>query len=201
MLTVRPAIVVEGKYDKIKLASLVDALIIPTDGFGIFKDREKIELLRRLAVTRGLLILTDSDGAGFLIRNRLKQLIPKGEVYHGYIPDVYGKEKRKRTPSAEGKLGVEGMSEAVLQQVLSDAGIACGRSDPRRSTVTKADLMGWGLAGGAHAAAKRQALQQRLGLPARMSANTLLEVLQRLYTVEELLPLLEPIEEQGESPA
>ncbi|MBQ6818142.1 MAG: DUF4093 domain-containing protein [Clostridia bacterium] len=185
MIKLSQVLVVEGVYDKTRLARLVDTLIIPTNGFGIFKDKEKIDLLRTLSKQQGVVILTDSDSAGFLIRNRLKQLLADGTVFHAYIPDVYGKEKRKRTPSAEGKLGVEGMTTEILQEALTKAGLDCPVTTPK-SRLTKADLMLWGLSGGNHSAAKRQALQKQLGLPARMSANTLLEVLCRLYTKEEV---------------
>ncbi|MBR4868300.1 MAG: DUF4093 domain-containing protein [Clostridia bacterium] len=185
MIKMRQALVVEGVYDKTRLSALVDTLIIPTNGFGIFKDHETTALLRSLAKERGVVILTDSDSAGFLIRNRLKQLLQEGEVYHAYIPDIKGKEKRKPHPSAEGKLGVEGMTTEILQKALVDAGITCD-SLPPKSHITKSDLMLWGLSGGPNAATKRVALQQTLGLPARMSANTLVEVLCRLYTKEEI---------------
>ncbi len=186
MIKLSQALVVEGVYDKTHLASIVDGLIIPTDGFGIFKDKEKIALLKTLAKQRGVVILTDSDSAGFLIRNRLKQLLSEGQVYHAYIPDMYGKEKRKTTPSAEGKLGVEGIPVGVLKQVLADAGVTCQSQPVVQEHITKADLMLWGLSGGKNAAARRQALQTKLGLPERMSANTLIEVLSRLYTKEEI---------------
>ncbi len=189
MISLSQVLVVEGIYDKTRLSTLVDTLIIPTDGFGIFKDREKIALLRTLAKERGVVILTDSDSAGFLIRNRLKQLLAGGQVYHAYIPDVYGKERRKSAPSAEGKLGVEGMTSQVLQKALAEAGIDTADRPPK-SALTKADLMQLGLSGEENAAARRKELQQRLGLPERMSANTLLEVLCRLYTKEEILAQL-----------
>ena len=190
MIKLSRVLVVEGAYDKIRLSSLVDTLIIPTDGFGIFKDTEKVNLLRALAKERGVIILTDSDGAGFLIRNRLKQVLPKEGVYHAYIPDLYGKEKRKAAPSAEGKLGVEGMPTEVLQKALQDAGIDPNAQPTQKAPVTKGDLMKWGLSGGANAAAKRQALQAKLGLPARMSANTLVEVLCRLYDKDEIAKII-----------
>jgi ribonuclease M5 len=186
MLNCTPAIVVEGVYDKIRLSSLVDTLIIPTDGFAVFKDKEKIQLLRKLAEHRGIVILTDSDGAGFLIRNRLKQQITKGQIYHAYIPDVMGKEKRKNAPSAEGKLGVEGMTTDVLAKALSDAGVLCTTPPTPKAVITKADFMKWGLTGGERSSHRRQALQKQLNLPERMTANTLLEVLSRLYSYEEI---------------
>ena len=186
MITIEPAVVVEGAYDKIRLSSLLDTLIIPTNGFGIFKDKEKLDLLQALAKTRGVLILTDSDHAGFLIRNRLKQALKDGRVYHGYIPDVYGKEKRKAKPSAEGKLGVEGMTTQILLQVLAEAGVTQRSPRAHSEEITKGDFYCWGISGTEGAAQKRKALQVQLGLPEDMSANTLLEVLNRLYTKEEI---------------
>lgn len=185
MLTIEPVVVVEGTYDKIRLSSLLNALIIPTNGFQIFKDHDTISLLQSLAQTRGVLILTDSDHAGFMIRNRLKQVLTQGQVYHGYIPDIYGKEKRKAKASAEGKLGVEGMPTEVLLQVLEQAGVATGVSQPK-SAITKTDFFLWGLSGTPGAAETRKALQRELNLPEAMSANTLLQVLNRLYTKEEI---------------
>ncbi len=185
MLTIEPAVVVEGTYDKIRLSSLLDTLIIPTNGFQIFKDFQTIELLQALAQTRGVLILTDSDHAGFIIRNRLKQLLTKGRVYHGYIPDIYGKEKRKTKVSAEGKLGVEGMPTEVLMQVLEQAGVTSCTCQAKEK-ITKTDLFVWGLSGTPNATTNRKTLQQELGLPEAMSANVLLEVLNRLYTKEEI---------------
>lgn len=185
MISIEPAVIVEGTYDKIRLSSLLDTLIIPTNGFQIFKNAETIALLQSLAKTRGVLILTDSDNAGFMIRNRLKQALTNGKVYHGYIPDIYGKEKRKAKPSAEGKLGVEGMPTEVLLQVLEQAGVTASQNPPKEK-ITKAQLYLWGLSGTSGAAENRKALQRELGLPEAMSANTLLEVLNRLYTKEEI---------------
>lgn len=186
MLDIRQAVVVEGTYDKIRLSSLLNTLIIPTNGFSIFKDQEKIQLLRQLSITPGVIIFTDSDSAGFLIRSRLKQLLSGGTVYHAYIPDVYGKEKRKRKPSAEGKLGVEGMDTAALQYALQQAGVTANTVSAPSTSITKADFMRWGLTGVPGAAENRTKLLQHLQLPARMSSNTLLEVLQRLYGYEEI---------------
>ncbi|MBR3844451.1 MAG: DUF4093 domain-containing protein, partial [Clostridia bacterium] len=174
-------------------------LIIPTNGFQIFKDKEKMELLQSLALTRGILILTDSDHAGFMIRNRLKQAITKGKVYHGYIPDVYGKEKRKAKPSAEGKLGVEGMSTDILQQVLAQAGVIGLPARPKENPITKADFVTWGLSGTSNASQKRSELQKRLSLPTAMSANTLLEVLNRLFAREEIEQQLEQMKNSCQS--
>lgn len=197
MLKIREAIVVEGKYDKIALEPLVDAPIFTTEGFGLFRDGEKIELLRRIAERRGLIILTDSDGAGFVIRNRLRGCIDPALVKHAYIPDLPGRERRKKTASREGKLGVEGMAPEVLRQALLRAGATVEREEPARP-ITKADLYALGLSGGAGAAERRRALQQRLGLPERLSANGLLEVLTALYGRDAFLTAAgELLQEQG----
>ncbi len=186
MISIEPAVVVEGTYDKIRLSSLLDTLILPTNGFQIFKDKEKMDLLQSLALTKGVLILTDSDHAGFLIRSRLKQVLTGGKVYHGYIPDIYGKESRKAKASAEGKLGVEGMPTEVLEQVLDQAGVTGLPPRPTEDPITKADLFSWGLSGTPNASQNRQEFQEQLRLPRAMSANTLLEVLNRLYTRQEI---------------
>lgn len=186
MITIEPVLVVEGVYDKIKLSSLVDTLIITTDGFRIFHDREKLSLLQTFSKTRGVLILTDSDHAGFQIRNRLKQQLADGKVFHAYIPDVYGKEKRKQKPSAEGKLGVEGIPPQVLQDCITKAGVSNQLTQPPIHPITKSDFMEWRLSGTENASHNRVQLQRTLGLPENLSANMLLEVLNRLYTREEI---------------
>lgn len=185
VLRIKEAIVVEGRYDKNTLSQLVDALIIPTDGFAIFKDREKTELLRRLAQSRGLILLTDSDGAGFVIRNHLKGVLPTEQLKQAYIPDCYGKERRKRRPGKEGKLGVEGMSPQVLETALRQAGATildetAQQKAPSRS-ITKADFFRDGLTGAPDSSQRRDALKKKLGLPQRLTANGLLEVLNQLY--------------------
>lgn len=189
MLRIREAIVVEGRYDKNTLSQLVDTVILETSGFGIFKDRERLALLRRLAEQRGLIILTDSDGAGFVIRNYLKGAIDPALVKHAYIPDLYGKERRKRAPGKEGKLGVEGMRPAVLEEALRRAGATfLGEDGPApspRRPITKADLFSDGLSGGPDAAARRQALMRALDLPEHLSTNALLPILNALFTYEE----------------
>lgn len=190
---IREAVVVEGRYDKNTIAQVVDALILETSGFGIFKDEERLVLLRRLAAERGLLILTDSDGAGFVIRNYLKGAVPPSQVKHAFIPDCPGKEKRKRRAGREGKLGVEGMSPEVLLRALRRAGATFleGEGEVKRTqrSVTKADLYLAGLSGTPDAAEKRRSLLKRLDLPEHMSANALLEVLNALYDHEELAEL------------
>ena len=193
MKRVEEVIVVEGRYDKNALLQVVDASVVTLEGFSVFNDREKLAFLRRLAEKRGLIILTDSDGAGFVIRNYLKGALPKDKVKHAYIPDVRGKERRKRAPGKEGKLGVEGMKPAVLLEALRRAGAVFSDEPPRESAgeepITKADLFALGLTGGADSAAKRQALLRRLELPEHLTANAMLEALNLLYGREAFLRL------------
>lgn len=194
MLRIREAIVVEGRYDKNTLLQVVDTLILETGGFRIFKDPDQLALLRRAAEKRGLVVLTDSDGAGFVIRNHIKSVIPGSLLKHAYIPDVYGKERRKRQRGKEGKLGVEGMPPEVLEQVLRRAGATFldegARSEEAGPPLTKADLFAAGLSGGADSGARRLALLKRLELPEHMSANGLLAVLNGCYSRGEALELL-----------
>ena len=185
MIKLKEAVIVEGKYDKIKLSSIVDGLIITTDGFGIFKDREKRELIKTLAKKRGIIILTDSDSAGFLIRSHIKGFVSEGEIKNVFIPDVFGKEKRKSAPSKEGKLGVEGMDRELLENALKKAGIVEQKTNPNAKKVLKSDLFEDGISGGADSKAKRTRLLKELGLPERMSANALLETVNALYSFEE----------------
>lgn len=190
MLKIKEAIVVEGRYDKNKLAQLVDTVILETSGFGIFKDKEQLALLRRIGEKRGLILLTDSDGAGFVIRNHLKGALPPDQVKHAYIPDCFGKERRKRKPGKEGKLGVEGMEPEVLLQALRRAGATILDEEEEReesTPLTKADLFACGLSGGEGSREKRQALLKKLGLPAHLSPNAMLPVLSALYDRESLL--------------
>lgn len=194
MLHIKEAIVVEGRYDKNTLSQVVDTLILETGGFHIFKDPEQMALLRRAAQRRGLIVLTDSDGAGFVIRNRIRGALPKSQVKHAYVPDVYGKERRKRHPGKEGKLGVEGMSPAVLEQALRQAGATVLEGDtPQRPSgppLSKADLMAAGLSGRPDSAQRRLALLKQLALPEHMSANALLAVLNGCYSRGEAEALL-----------
>ena len=191
MQRIKEVIVVEGRYDKNTLSQVVDAVIIETAGFGIFNDREKRALLKKLAESRGLILMTDSDGAGFLIRNHLKGCIDQGLIKNAYIPDVYGKERRKAKGSREGKLGVEGMRPEVLLEALKRAGATfegeSGRQQEER--ISKADLYKKGLSGGAGSAALRQALLAQLDLPARLTADGLLDVLNATMSREEFLAL------------
>ena len=192
MLKIKEAIVVEGRYDKNTLSQIVDAPILETSGFGIFKDREQMALLRRVAERRGLIVFTDSDGAGFVIRDYIKSAIPGKFLKHAYIPDVYGKEKRKSAPGKEGKLGVEGLSPEILLDALRRAGATIeGEDSTGNKGITKQDLMARGLSGGAHAGAKRELLLKKLGLPERMSANAMLQALNLLCSLEELDAILE----------
>ncbi len=198
MRKIREAIVVEGRYDKNTLSQVVDAVILDTSGFGVFKDREKLELLRRLARQRGLILLTDSDGAGFVIRNFLKGAIPPSQVKHAYIPDVYGKERRKRAPGKEGKLGVEGMGPQVLLAALERAGATFLDEDgpvAPRGELTAAQLYALGLTGRPDSALRRQALLRRLALPEHMNTKALLTVLNALYAPEEVERLVQALPE------
>ena len=188
MRKIKEVIVVEGRYDKNTLAQVVDATVVTLGGFAVFNDKEKVAFLRRLAAERGLIVLTDSDGAGFVIRNYLKGALPKEQVKQAYIPDIHGKEKRKRAPGKEGKLGVEGMKPEVLIEALRRAGATlCGEEPARRAGgITKATLYELGLSGGPGSAEKRRALLKELDLPEKLSANALLDVLNALYTEAEL---------------
>ena len=196
MLRIREAIVVEGRYDKNTLSQMVDTVIIETSGFGIFKDKERLALLRRLAEKRGLIVLTDPDGAGFVIRGHLRGSLPPDRVKHAYVPDIYGKERRKRQGGKEGKLGVEGMRPQVLEAALRRAGATFLDEEgedaaPAGRPITKADLFALGLSGGPGSGEKRRALLQRLELPEHLSPNAMLEVLNALFTREELDGLLQ----------
>lgn len=193
MVKIREAIVVEGRYDKNTLAQIVDAPILETAGFGIFKNKEQMELLRRVAKERGLIVFTDSDGAGFVIRSRIKSAIPASQLKHAYIPDIYGKEKRKSAPGKEGKLGVEGMRPEVILEALRRAG-ATFEEEPVQSVppreITKQDLMDLGLSGSPDAGERRKKLLKACRFPEHMSANAMLQALNLLYTLEEVRNLV-----------
>lgn len=193
MVKIRQAIVVEGKYDQNTLSQLVDTTIFQTRGFGVMHDKTLLELLRKAARTTGLIIFTDSDGAGFVIRNFLKGALPKEGVLHAYIPDIPGKEKRKRAPGKEGLLGVEGMTKEILLEALENAGADLGGEAAKKpgDTITKFDLYTAGLSGKPDSASKRAAFLEKLRFPAHMSANALLGALNLLYTREEFLALFE----------
>ena len=200
-LKIKEAIVVEGRYDKNTLSQLVDTLIVETAGFGIFHNGPQLSLLRQLAETRGLIVLTDSDGGGFVIRNYLKGAIDPHRLKHAYIPDIYGKERRKTSPGKEGKLGVEGMRPAVLEEVLRRAGATFQDegtvllSSPHSAEepsplLTKADLYALGLTGRPDSKERRGALQAKLNLPEHLSCTALLAVLNSLYTPEKVAEIL-----------
>lgn len=195
MVKIKEAIVVEGRYDKNTLSQIVDAPILETSGFGIFKDKAQMSLLRRVAETRGLIVFTDADGAGFVIRNHIKSAIPGKYLKHAYTPDVFGKERRKAAPGKEGKLGVEGMSREIILEALRKAGATIeGEESTPVHQITKQDMMELGLSGGQNAGAKRLALLKKLNLPERMSSNAMLQALNLLYTLEELTTIVETLE-------
>lgn len=188
-LRVREVILVEGKYDKITLEAVVDGFILPVDGFSIFKDKEKAALLRRLAAERGVVILTDSDGGGLVIRSHLKGILPPEQVKEAFIPDVSGKERRKRQPGKEGKLGVEGMRPEVLRQALLRAGVGMDET-PQEPAFTKATLYALGLTGTPDAKGRRRVLQKALDLPENLSTNALCAVLNAITNPSEVEGLL-----------
>ena len=197
MKKIKEVIVVEGRYDKNTLSQVVDATVVTLGGFAVFNDREKLAFLRRLALERGLIVLTDSDGAGFVIRNYLKGALPRDQVKQAYIPDIHGKERRKRVPGNEGKLGVEGMRPQVLLESLRRAGATFldeeDQSTAPKEPITKADLFALGLTGGTGSAARRQALLRQLDLPEHLTPNALLEALNLLYTREAFLKSAESL--------
>ena len=191
MVKIKEAIVVEGRYDKNTLSQILDATILETSGFGIFKNKEQMALLRRVAEVRGLIVFTDADGAGFVIRNFIKGAIPNQYLKHAYIPDIYGKERRKAAPGKEGKLGVEGMKRDVILDALRRSGATFeGESETQTTGITKQDMMELGLSGGKDSAAKRLALLKKLNLPEHMSANALLQALNVLYSLDELTAIV-----------
>ena len=194
MIKTDKPVIVEGKYDIIKLSRIVDALIIKTDGFGIFKDKEKQALLRRLAEEKGIIVLTDSDSAGFLIRKFLKSSIPEDKITHVYIPDIYVKEKRKTQAGKEGKLGVEGISEEILLEAFRRAGVDCIESDRQeRRLITNIDLYEAGLMGKQDSKEKRIKLMKDLALPERLSTSSLIKILNTFVTYEEFTEKLKEI--------
>ena len=198
MVRIREAIVVEGRYDKNTLSQIVDAPILETNGFGIFKDKKQMELLRKVAKLRGLIVFTDSDGAGFVIRNHLKSAIDGRCLKHAYIPDIPGKERRKSAPGREGKLGVEGMSPEIILEALRRAGATIeGEDAPTRNVITKQDLVELGLSGGTNSAERRQKLLWKLDLPEHMSANAMLQALNLLYSLEELTAVTAGLEQDN----
>ena len=199
MVKIQEAIVVEGRYDKNTLSQIVDAPIFQTDGFHIHKDKQLVELLRSIAQKRGLIVLTDSDGAGFVIRNYLKSCIPPSQLKHAYIPDVYGKERRKTAPGKEGKLGVEGMPPEVILESLRNAGATIlGEATQISGEITKLDFVELGLSGGKNSSTLRKEVLHALNLPEYMSSNAMLQALKLLYSKEELKQILRQLEKQDD---
>lgn len=191
MIRIREAILVEGRYDKNTLSQIVDAPILETAGFGIFKDKQQLKLLRQVAEKRGLIVFTDSDGAGFVIRNHIKSAIDGKYLKHAYIPDIPGKERRKSAPGKEGKLGVEGMTPQIILDALRRAGATMdGETVTIRAQITKQDMMELGLSGGKDSSTLRRLLLRRLDLPEHMSANAMLQALNLLYLKEEITQLV-----------
>ena len=196
MIKISQAIVVEGRYDKNTLSQIVDAAIFETSGFHIMKDKATQALLRRVAMERGLIVFTDSDGGGFVIRNFLKQIIPPQYLYHAYIPDIYGKEKRKAAPGKEGKLGLEGMSKDVILTALENCGAQFQANE--KDKITKQHLVAFGLSGRANSSLLRKQLLKKLELPEHMSANAMLQALDVLYSPGELEMILKQLPGYGE---
>ena len=198
MVNIKEAILVEGRYDKNTLSQIINAPILETSGFGIFKDKKQMELLRNIAQKRGLIVFTDSDGAGFVIRNHVKSAIPAKYLKHAYIPDIMGKERRKAAPGKEGKLGVEGMKPEVILEALRRAGATIeGENTASAHQITKQDLMELGLSGGADASTKRLMLLKKLNLPEHMSPNAMLQTLNLLVSLEELTDLVKTMEKEN----
>lgn len=194
MIKLSQAVIVEGKYDAIKLSNFIDALIITTEGFGVFKDKEKQKFLRRLANEKGIIVLTDSDSAGFMIRNFISSCVKNENVINVYIPDIYGKEKRKQKAGAEGKLGVEGVSEEVILSALKNAGVTAEKTQEKRREITNIDLFEHGLSGRANSKENRKKLFKRLSLPERLSTASLLKVLNSFVSFEEFENVLKELE-------
>lgn len=187
------AVIVEGKYDKIKLSNILDAFIIETNGFAIFKDKFKLSFIKKLAKERGIIILTDSDHAGFMIRNYISSGVPKEQIKNVYIPDIFGKEKRKDTPSKEGKLGVEGMTKEVILASLEKAGIS-STSSVCDNPITTVDFYDLGLTGGANSKAKRKAVCKALDLPEFLSTSSLISCINNFMTKEEFFDLCQNLD-------
>ena len=185
MIKIEQAVIVEGKYDKIKLSSLIDAVIIETEGFGIFKDKDKQRLIRKLSEKKGIIVMTDSDSAGFVIRSFLSGIVSPDKITHVYIPDILGKEKRKDTPSKEGKLGVEGMSAEIISQALKKAGVTSIKTDEPKRLVTKTDFYNDSISGKSDSLKKRKALLKSLDLPENLSANGLLKIINTYLTYDD----------------
>ncbi|MDD4699496.1 MAG: DUF4093 domain-containing protein [Oscillospiraceae bacterium] len=194
MIKLEKAIIVEGKYDKIRLENIVDAPIIVTNGFSVFKDKEKLELIKRLAQKSGIIILTDSDSAGMMIRSYLKGCIPSELITHVYIPEILGKEKRKVKASSAGLLGVEGVDDNLILKAFSRAGVLCQKTDKKGQQVTHTDLFELGLSGSDNSKALRQSLLIKLSLPSKMSTNSMLTAINALYDYDEFISLAKEAE-------
>ena len=194
MIKLSQPVIVEGKYDVIKLSNILDALIIKTDGFGIFKDSEKQRLIRRLANEKGIIVLTDSDSAGFVIRNFISSCVPRDKIINVYIPDIFGKEKRKTERSKEGKLGVEGVPESVILEALRKSGVTASVTDEKRRLITNVDLYEYGLSGRENSSRKRKKLLAALSLPERMSTSSLVKILNSFVTYEEFIEKVKEIQ-------
>ncbi len=195
MIKLDRPVIVEGKYDVIKLSNIIDGLIIKTDGFGIFKDKEKQKLLRRLAEEKGIIILTDSDSAGFLIRKFLNSTVPADKITHVYVPDIFGKEKRKTEKSKEGKLGVEGIKEDIILEAFRKAGVFCQKNDAtERRLITNIDLYEWGLSGKDNSKEKRKILLKKLELPERMSSSSMVKILNSFVTYDEFIKTVKELD-------
>ena len=191
MIKLKEAVIVEGRYDKIKLKNLIDAPIIETNGFRIFNDRERRDMIRQIADRRGILIMTDSDGAGLVIRNFLNGAVDKDKIKHCYIPQLEGKEKRKEQKSKEGFLGVEGVPDDVIIEAIRKSGATViGEEAAQTNKITKADLFTLGLTGTENSAQKRKKLLKKLNMPDYLSTNAMLTALNCLYSLEELKSLL-----------
>lgn len=199
MYTIKETIIVEGTYDKIKLSSFIDSVIITTNGFTVFKNKKLLNSIKTFSEKTGIVILTDSDSAGFKIRNYIKQSIKSGTVLHAYVPDVQGKEKRKRSPGKEGLLGVEGMDEKTIMTALREAGCTIdggSKAPAAERAITKADMFAAGLSGRADSAPKRRKMAEILGIPSKISSNMLLDVINRLMTYDEFCKTAQDINEK-----
>lgn len=198
MISVKEAIIVEGKYDKIKLSGFIDSFIFVVDGFSVFNNKKDQQTIKTLAEKTGIVILTDSDSAGIKIRNFIKQLVPKDAVKHAYIPEIVGKERRKTTPGKEGLLGVEGITEEIITDALIKSGCTvCGASEKPKAKLTKTDFFQMGLSGGEKSAELRKTLAIKLGLPSKLSANMLLDAVNRMSSLEEVTAFLDDIEKNS----
>ncbi len=187
MITIKEAIIVEGKYDKIRIDSVIDTLVVPTNGFNIFTNTEKQKLIKEIAKKRGIIILTDSDRAGFLIRNFLCGIVDNKYIKHAFIPQIEGVEKRKDIPSKDGFLGVEGINNEIIEKAILSAASVCSE---KKDKITKADLYMLGLSGNALSKVKRDKLLVSLGLPTAISANTLVAIINTSFTLEEIKKII-----------